>query len=149
MKDTNLPRHHVDTSVLVEPPNTEDGRFCTRYRQKLNYNYKGVLSFPVLSELFIIINSLENFNDRYDFLEPLLTLIKTKNVGFYAPKNIGNLLNEIKTADNRIAHTDREIMACASEDKSYALITLDEDMLNNKKLELLLKIKILHLKELL
>lgn len=143
----SVPKHHIDTSVIVEPERTDDGRYCKRYLQKINYNFEGTLSFPVLSELFLILASIEDFNERYDFLEPLLALIK--RLHFYAPKDIGNILNRITTVDSRIDDTDRFILACGSEDKASALITLDKDMLNNKKLELLLGMKILHPKDLL
>ena len=43
-----LPLHHIDTSVVIEPENTPDGRFCRRYLQKVSYNYRGVFSAPVL-----------------------------------------------------------------------------------------------------
>ena len=146
---TDLPMHHIDTSIVVEPENTDDGRLCKRYLQKVNYNYKGTLSFPVLSELFAILASIEDFNGRYDFLESILATIKSRSIMFYSPKDTSRLLGEIKLAEARIGNADREILACASEDKSYALVTLDKDMLNNKKLESLLRIKILHPKDLL
>ncbi|MBI2578101.1 MAG: type II toxin-antitoxin system VapC family toxin [Candidatus Aenigmarchaeota archaeon] len=144
-----FPKHHIDTSVIIEPENTEDGRFCKRYLQKLNYNYTGILSFPVLSEIFVILNSLEDFNERYDFIEPLLAMVKSRNIEFYAPKDIGNLLNSIKSTEKRIGFVDSEIVACAAEDKADALITLDRDLINNKNLEKLLRIRILHPKDLL
>lgn len=102
-----------------------------------------------MSELFVIFQSFENFNERYDFIEPLLTLIKVKCVEFYSPKDIGSRLNAIKATEGRIDNLDREILACASEDRAYVLVTLDKDMINNKALESLLKIKILHPKDLL
>ena len=143
-----LPKRHIDTSVIVEPESTKEGRQCKRYLQKLGYNYTGVLSFPVLSELFVILASIEDFNERYDFLESILATIKSRSIMFYSPKDISMLLREIKLAEARIGNTDQEILACVSEDKSYALVTLDKDMLNNKKLESLLRIKILHPKDL-
>lgn len=45
-----LPLHHIDTSIILEPEITEDGRHCTKYLQRVGYNYRGVLSTPVLSE---------------------------------------------------------------------------------------------------
>lgn len=141
-------KHHIDTSVIVEPENTEDGRYCKRYLQKLNYIYSGVLSFPVPSELFVIMQSFDDFNDRYDFLEPLLAMIRVRRIVFYASKDISALLNSIKSAERRISPVDREILACASEDEAHALVTLDKDMVNNKALERILGIKILHPKEL-
>ncbi len=148
-KTDNQPKQHIDTSVLIEPENTEDGRFCKRYLQKVNYNYTGVLSFPVLSELFLIVQGLNDFNDRYDFLEPLLAMIKIRNMQLYAQVDIGTILNSIRIADNRISPIDREILACASEDAAQALVTLDKDMLHNKNLEKTLRIRILHPKDLL
>ena len=90
-----LPKHHIDTSVIVEPENTEEG------------------------------------------------------ISFYTPKDTSKLLKEIKSADARIANADREILACASEDRAYALVTIDKELLNNKRLEALLGIKIMHPKDLL
>ena len=135
--------------MILEPENTEDGRLCKRYLQKVNYNYAGILSFPVLSELFLIFASYENFNERYDFIEPLLSTIKARRIDFYSPKDIAELLSKIKIADNRIGSTDREILACAAEDNADALITIDKEMLNNRRLEELLRMKIIHPKDLL
>lgn len=149
MTNPNMPKHHIDASVIVEPENTGDGRYCKRYLQKVNYNYAGTLSFPALSEIFMILASIEDFNDRYDFLEPILTIIKGKSIKFYSPRNIGKLLDKISSVENRIGHTDMEILACASEDKSNMLITLDKDMINNRNLETLLEIKIRHPKDVL
>ena len=148
-KQVNLPKHHLDTSVLIEPQKTEEGRQCKKYLQKLDYNYSGILSFPVLSELFLFIHSFENFNDRYDFIEPILWEIKLRNIKFYSHKNIGNILNKIKITDSRIDPIDREILACASEDEADVLITLDNKIIGNKNLEKALRIKILHPKNLL
>src|SRR3989344_1839978 len=145
----NLPKHHIDTSVLIEPQKTEEGRQCKKYLQKLNYNYSGILSFPVLSELFLFMQSFEDFNDRYDFIEPILWTIKIRRITFYSPVDIGDILNKIKITDNRIDPLDREILASASEDKVHALITLDRNMINNKKVENLLGIRILHPRDLL
>ena len=144
-----MPKHHIDTSVIVEPENTDEGRQCKRYLQKVNYNYKGVLPFPVLSELFLIFASSEDFNARYDFAEPLLGTIKARCIDFYSPKDIACILNKIRIADSRIGSTDREILACAVEDNADALITIDKEMLNNRRLENLLGIKIIHPKDLL
>ena len=76
-------------------------------------------------------------------------MIRVRSIQFYAPKDIGTLLNKIKSAENRIDQLDREILACASEDKAHSLITLDKDMINNRNLERLLGIRILHPKDLL
>ena len=49
----SLPLHHIDTSVFLEPENTENGRYCKRYLQKVGYKYKGKLyhEFPASIEI--------------------------------------------------------------------------------------------------
>ncbi|MBI4170463.1 MAG: hypothetical protein HY514_02125 [Candidatus Aenigmarchaeota archaeon] len=49
-----LPLHHIDTSVLLEPHTTENGRWCKKYLQRIGSKYRGVVSAPVLSELMIV-----------------------------------------------------------------------------------------------
>ncbi|MBI4174447.1 MAG: hypothetical protein HY517_02280 [Candidatus Aenigmarchaeota archaeon] len=121
-----IPKHQIDTCVILEPDRTEDGRYCKRYLQKIDYNYKGSVSFPVISEIFLLFITTDSFNERYNFIEPILDMIKAKRIDFYAPKDIGDLLNKIKLADSRIKSTDREILACAAESKSDALITIED-----------------------
>lgn len=93
--------------------------------------------------------STEDFNDRYDFAEPLLKLIKTKRIDFYSPKDTASLSNKIKLVDNRIGSADREILMCAAEDNADVLVTIDKDMISNRSIENLLGIKVLHPKNLL
>ena len=81
------PLHHIDTSVIIEPENTIEGKFCKKYLQKIGYNYRGALSFPCMSELFLIMNSFEDFNIRYDFLESLRAMIKARRISFYRQGN--------------------------------------------------------------
>ncbi len=145
----SLPLHHIDTSILLEPVNADDGRYCRRYLQRLGYNYRGKVSFPALSELMIVILELETFNKRYDLLETIVNLIKVRKIGFYSPLDVGKLLDKIKEVDRRIFPLDREIVACAIEDKAFALVTLDKNLIKNQKLEQEFKIEILHPKNLL
>ena len=63
-----MPLHHIDTSVLIEPEKTEDGRYCRKYLQKVGYNYRGKFSSPVFSELFMRLLAIENYDDRDAFL---------------------------------------------------------------------------------
>ena len=139
-----LPLHHIDTSVILEPPNTEDGRYCKRYLQRVGYNYKGKISFPSLSEIIISILSLDNYNDRQDTMETIFQLVKTRDIEFYAPKNIAKILLRIIELDKRIEPTDMEIVSCTIEDKADMLITLDKKLIGNQKLEKEFNIKISH-----
>ena len=108
-KFLSLPLHHIDTSVLLEPISTEDGRFCRRYLQKLGYNYRAVVSFPVLSEVMAIMLEMETFEKRYDLLETIVNLIHVRQIELYSPKDIGSMLEKIKEIDSRILPLDREL----------------------------------------
>ena len=143
-----VPLHHIDTSVILEPINTENGRYCRRYLQKLNYNYRGKISFPALSEIQATILSVDDYNIRQDSIETIYHLIKSRKIKFYAPKFTAHIIMEIRNIDKRIEPLDREILACSIEDKALVLVTLDSTMINNKHIENAFKIKIKHPKEL-
>lgn len=145
----SLPLHHIDTSVILEPENTDDGRYCRRYLQLVGNKYRDVVPFPVLSELLLAITEMEKTRDRYDFLDILVNMISVKKIVFYAPKDIGGLLIKIRELDSRVEPTDREIVACGVEHGCDTIITLDKNLIHNKKLESGLDVKIRHPKELL
>lgn len=143
-----LPLHHIDTSVILEPDNTENGRYCRRYMQKVGYNYAGKFSFPVLSELFVTVLQTQNYADKQDLLDVIDKIISARKIGFYSSEDICNIMENIKKIDTRIEKMDREITACAIEDKADVLVTLDKDLLHNRKIENIFDIKIKHPKEL-
>lgn len=66
-----LPLHHIDASIFLEPEKTENGRDCRRYLQKVGYNYRGKISFPALSELFVTILRLPKYDDKHDLFESI------------------------------------------------------------------------------
>jgi len=144
-----LTLHHIDTSVILEPESTENGKYCAKYLQLVGYKYRGILSFPVLSELFVTILKQLESRDRYDLLDLIDKTIKIRKMEFYSPDNVSELLQRIKTIDNRIDSLDREIVACAKENNAQILVTLDKNLINNKILERELGIKIRHPKDLL
>ena len=144
-----LPLHYIDTSIILEPEKGEDGRHCRRYLQLVGNKYRGVIPFPVLSELLLAITEMEKIRDRYDFLDILMDMISVKKIAFYAPKDIGKLLIKIKELDSRIEPTDREIVACGAEHNCDTIVTLDKNLIHNEKLESGLNVKIRHPKELL
>src|SRR3989344_1004441 len=143
-----LPLHHIDTSIILEPEKTQNGRFCKKYLQILGYNYRGRLSLPVMGELFIKINSLEDIQDRQLAFEIITDLIKARKIDFYVPESIGDLIQKIMNLDTRIKPTDAEILACSIEDNAKTLVTLDQVLINNKIIEQNFKIRINHPKEL-
>lgn len=144
-----LPLHHIDTSVILESETTENGQHCRKYLQKVGYNYMGKLSFPVLSELFVIVLKLENYVDKRDLFDTIDTMISARKMIFYSPEDICRITGKIKEIDTRIEKTDREIIACAIEDKAAVLVTLDKDLIHNERIENIFGIRIRHPKELL
>lgn len=142
-------KHHIDTSIFLEPQTTEDGRYCRRYLQRVGRNFEGVVSFPVLSEVFATILRIKNYENRHNALDTFDNTFRIRKILFYSPKNIESILNKIVELDSRIDALDREILACAVEDKSDVLVTLDKKLVGNKKLEDSLRIRIFHPKNLL
>jgi|SRR3989338_1792389 len=143
------PRHHIDTSVILESEKTIDGRFCRRYLLKLPHNYNGVFSSPVMSELMISMLTLKEFEKRHRFLDILTNVMENGKIEVYMPQNIGELLTKIKDIDSRLQPTDIEIVACAVENEALNLITLDKKLIGNKTLEREFGLKISHPKDLL
>ncbi len=144
-----LSLHHIDTSIILEPEKTEDGRYCRRYLHLVGNRYRAAISFPVMSEFLLAITKMKNARDRYDLLDIFTDLINVKRIIFYAPKDIGELLTKIRDFDKRIEPTDREIVACGIEHGYDTIVTLDKELIHNEKLESELGIKIRHPKELL
>src|SRR3989344_4358181 len=142
-----LPLQHIDTSVILEDPKSVDGRFCIKYLQKISYNYRGIFSAPVLSELFLSILLLENNVKRYASMDVVTDLISTRKIGFYTPKNIFDISKKIRNLDSRITPIDIEIIACAVEHKAVNLVTLDSVLIENTSIEKEFNIRIRHPKD--
>jgi len=70
-----LPNTHVDTSIILEPENTDDGRDCRKFIQKLGYNYRGKFSIPMLGELMIKVLSSEDYSERVDWVEKINSIV--------------------------------------------------------------------------
>ncbi len=140
-----LPLHHIDTSIILEDPKSDDGRYCERYLHLVGYKYRGVFSLPMLGELFLKIMSLGNEDDKSVALEFTKTIIQNKRIKFYTPKNIEDIITRLE--DKRLEHTDKSIFACAVEDAALTLVTLDRKLIGNSRLEAF-GIKIKHPKEL-
>ena len=146
---TKLSSVHLDTSILLESGNTEDGYYCKKLLNIVGTKYRGKLSLIVLGELFLDIFSLEDYSERQDSMEFIHSLIKKKKIEYGTiAKTIDEVATKIKSIDSRTDQADRLILACASEDKSDYLVTLDRKLIGNEKLEKELNIKIRHPKDL-
>jgi len=147
-KFQRLPTHHIDTSVILEPEKTDDGRYCKKYLNLVGYKYRGFLSFPVLGELMYKILKLDDTGKRYDALDLIYSLIKTKKIRFRSITGTEKIVQKIKEIDESITPMDRQILACAIVHKVKTLVTLDKRLISNKNIEKEFKIQIKHPKEL-
>lgn len=142
------PLHHIDTSIIVESEKTIDGRFCRRYIQKLNYNYRGVFSSPVMGELLLTMIRFKEDTKRHTFLDVVSDIIYVRQIEFYTPINIHDVAARIKEIDTRLDPTDVDIVACAIENKADNLVTLDRNLIGNKAIEAEFRLRITHPKDL-
>ena len=138
------PLHHIDTAVIIEPEKTIDGRLCRKYLQKIDYNYRGAFSSPVLSELFMSMIMLKDSNKAHAFLAFLMDMKNARNIEFYTPIDIHIIATRIKEVDDRLDPTDIDIVACAIENKAANLVTLDKDLIENIAIEKEFGLKIMH-----
>ena len=141
--------HHIDTSIILEPKGTENGRYCRKYLHKVGYNYNGILSFPVLSELFSVVLLLQKYEERMTLFETINDIVKAREINFYSPKKIETIISKIKEIERRLDPLDTEILACAIENKASVLVTLDDNMLKSTNVQNLFKMRISHPKDLL
>jgi len=146
-KLARLPLHHIDTSVLLEEVTSEEGFHCKKYLNIVGYKYRGIISFPVLSELFFKILNLLTYGKQLDTFDLINSIIKEKRISFYSPKDISEIEKRIKEIDITLDSLDRQILACAIENK-VTLVTIDSRLLRNEKIQKEFGIKIKHPKEL-
>lgn len=143
-----LPLHHIDSSIELEPENTQDGRYCTKYFNRVGEKYRGRFCIPALGEMLLAISFITDKTKQYDTLDVFLRLIKERKIGFASVENVEGYITKIKEIDKRIEPMDALILACAVADGADKLVTLDEKLIHNEKLENELVIEIRHPKEL-
>lgn len=142
-----LPLHHIDTSIFLESHDTEIGRLCQKYFQRVGYNYHGQAPTPVLAELMLAVLQTQKYDDRQDLVEWLTDTFRVRSIDSYVPSNIGARIEEVRRFDRRLHPTDMQIVACAIEAKA-TLITIDSDLLQSHKLQEHFGLRIMHPKEL-
>ena len=143
-----LPLHHIDTSILMEPVTTEDGRACRKYLQRVGQKYRGQLSLPVLGELMLALLKPISYNDRHDFIEWLIHTKRVRKIAEFVPARLAPGIAAVQRIDKRLDPTDCQIVACASEAQARVLVTLDRVLLTSRKLQEKLNLRILHPREL-
>ena len=142
-KFLSLPLHHIDTDVIIEPENAENGRCCTRYMKRAGIKYRGRLSIPVLGEILLYtIKELKDKKNQYTMLDLILGFISERKIEFASVDCVEEIISKIKQIDSRIEPMDRLNLACAVADGADTFVTLDGKLLGNKKLVTELNIEI-------
>ena len=144
----SLPVHHIDTSIILEPQRTEDGRWCKKYLQRVGNKYLGIVSLPVLSELELAVFGVESYEERHELLDLIYQLIRERKIGFYSPKDIGKLDVLIREKESRIDPVDRLIVASAIEHEADFLVSIDRKLVDNRTIKEEFELKIVHPKSL-
>jgi predicted nucleic acid-binding protein len=129
----NLPVHHIDTSVIIEPENTDQGRECTKYLHLVGYKYRGRFSIPMLGELLLIINRLDTPRERYELLDLILQIINQRKITYFSTERIENNLGKIRNSIRSLTPVDSLLLACAISDKANFFVTIDNKLLRNSE----------------
>lgn len=143
-----LPIHHIDTSVVIENPRTENGFYCKKYLNLVGLKFRGRFSIPMLGEYLLFALSLKSYSDQIDALEIVEGLVRKNRIEFSTTKNIDKIANEIAELDKRLETTDRLIVASVIVDNASKLVTLDRNLIHNQSLESNFKIRIAHPRDL-
>lgn len=137
--------HHIDTSVILEPNDTEDGHHCYKYRNLIGYKYLGKISLISLGELFDFVLRLKTYRQRLDSLDFIFDFIARGNVEVgISRQGADSTSNEIGNINYLISPADRMILATAIVDKADVLVTIDSKLVHNTFLERKFGIRILH-----
>lgn len=141
-REQRKPKHHIDTSIIIESfCDTKIGSICKSYLNLLKFKYRGICSLPMVGEFIIkvLTEAESDLKKELDF-KYFYELMDRNKIKFYVAKN-PSLTTEIMEVDPRLSHTDASILACAIEDKAI-LVTLDEDLIDNKSITQKFNVKI-------
>jgi len=127
-KWTNLPKHHIDASVVLELLFEQDhANDCTTYLNRAGYKYRCVLTAPVLGEITknIIINALDDIFRENAFVS-LLMLIEKRRIEIYTPKiDAIETIKSLVDIDSRFRFMDALHLAAAINNNATVFATLD------------------------
>ena len=135
--------HFIDTSILASIAlDDQEEKECLRYIKRVPQIYKGNISLLVLGELYLSL--LENIDDniyRTGAFQDINGLIENLNLEFVTLKLPYYLkcIETIKRADSRLEITDSKLLAEALGSKSVAFITIDQKILESRKINDLIK----------
>lgn len=147
-KFQKLPAHHIDTSVILEPKDTENGFYCQKYLNLVGYKFRGKFSLLVLGELLLKLLKFETLKEQYDLVDSITSLIRNRKIFFYSVFENEELCRQVKENNVRIEKSDLFIFLSAVEDKATVFVTLDTALVDNEVLEREFGIKIKHPRDL-
>lgn len=136
--------HFIDTSILASIVfNDTYEKECLRYIKRVPKIYKGNISILVLGELYLSL--LNNITDNleltstFQMINSIIQLLDFQCITLEVPHYQCCISRIIKT-DSRLDITDTKLLAEALGSKSNAFITVDNKILESKKLNTLIKI---------
>lgn len=140
----NLPPHHIDTSVFLEPKKTEAGFYCYKYLNLVGFKFLGKVSLFVLGELYLRLHQLREYKDKHDMFDRIEKLLMEHKISV-APifRNLSETAVKVVELDPRILPMDSLIVANTILDRAN-LVTIDNTLIGNQSLEKEFKIKITH-----
>jgi predicted nucleic acid-binding protein len=143
------PMHLIDTSVMLElltPRSAEDRRHCERYISRIGKVYRGSVSTLILGEFAEAALRTSNPELPLGFLPNFINRLKVSVLPL--GQQTIQLAQTLKAKETRLEHYDSLHLATADHEGCSAFVTIDEKIIRNPQLERLLKLKIVHPKEL-
>lgn len=135
--------HFIDTSILASIALDDyQEKECLRYLKRVPLIYRGNISLLVLGELYLSL--LDNINDnikRTGAFQNINGIIDHLDLGIVTlkiPQYI-SCIEMIKKADSRLELTDTKLLAEALGSDCTAFVTIDEKILDSKKINDLIK----------
>ncbi len=155
----NLPLHYIDACVVMESLmlSGDEHVSCERYLNKVGYRYKKVISISALGEFFVTtVKKIEKRIDRettFIFLSNAFTFVRELmnrgKITLLSPQfKTYPVVEKIKMIESRVEPMDALNHATAIADGANVFVTIDNDLVENKKLESAFRIKIKHSGEL-
>ncbi len=147
-REERLPKHTLDTCIFMSYlVGDKDETICRKYMSRINAIYIGYVSLPVYGELLNEIFRESNGKSTiyHKLLGNLFNIISYQNFKYYVPSDKAyDIYKSIRSSNSRIDNIDAFILATAIEKGVDTLVTLDNDLLNNREIEKKFSIRIKH-----
>lgn len=135
--------HFIDTSILASLVfNDQYANDCIRYIRRISRIYKGKISLLVLGELYqSLLEGMSDNIDRTGAFQDINGVIESLDFSYVNLKLTDHIdcIKKIQDADSRLDITDSKLLAEALCSDSSYFITVDQKILNSKKINELIK----------